>query len=78
LPLAAISIDSFASVVRGIAQQVPPEHQHRLIAAFERLLKPDTLAKASSTGYEGRKNRIMFKKDFVEFCHDIHSFLVLR
>jgi hypothetical protein len=78
LPLAAISIDQFASVVRGIAQQVPPEHQQRLVVAFEVLLKPDALAKASTTGYEGRKNRIVFKKDFEEFCHEIHSFLVLR
>jgi len=78
LPLAAIDINRFAVVVQSISSQVQPEHQQRLVAAFQALLKPEVLAKASSTGYEGRKNRIMFKKDFENFCHEIHSFLTIK
>jgi hypothetical protein len=78
LPLAAIDIHRFATVVHGIAQQVPHEHQPRLIGAFEVLLKTDIVTKAASSGYEGRRNRIIFKQDFEVFCHEVHSFLVIR
>ncbi|KAL3921154.1 MAG: hypothetical protein SGILL_002900 [Bacillariaceae sp.] len=52
LPLAAIDINRFAAVVQGMAHQVPPEHQQRLIAAFEGLLKPEVIAKVTMSGYE--------------------------
>lgn len=78
LPLAAIDINRFAAVVQSIAQQIPPEHQQRLKASFEGLLKPDVVAKVTTDGYEGRKNRILFKKDFESFCHGIHSFLLIK
>jgi hypothetical protein len=78
LPLAAIDMNRFSVVVQRIAQQVPSEHQQRLIASFEGLLKPEVIAKVTMSGYEGRKNRILFKKDFETFCHEIHSFLVIK
>jgi len=79
LPLAAIDINSFGRVVQGIAQQIPPEHQQRLISSFESLIKADLVSKLTTTkGHEGRKNRILFKKDFESFCHEIHSFLLKK
>lgn len=78
LPLAAIDINRFAAVVQGIAQQIPPEHQQRLIASFEGLLQAEIVSKVTSGGYEGRKNRILFKKQFESFCHEIHSFLLIK
>ncbi|KAG7367414.1 hypothetical protein IV203_030085 [Nitzschia inconspicua] len=78
LPLAAIDINRFAAVVQGIAQQIPPEHQKRLISSFQGLLQPDVVLRVTSVGYEGRKNRILFKKEFETFCHEIHSFLLTK
>jgi hypothetical protein len=79
LPLAAIDINSFGRVVQGIAQQIAPEHQQRLISNFESLIRADVVAKmAIAKGHEGRKNRILFKKDFESFCHEIHSFLLKK
>ncbi|MGK3756731.1 MAG: hypothetical protein ACI8RD_009045 [Bacillariaceae sp.] len=79
LPLAAIDMNRFAGVVQGIAQQIPPEHQQRLMSNFETLMKADIVAKLTTTkGHEGRKNRIIFKKDFESFCHEIHSFLIIK
>jgi hypothetical protein len=78
LPLAAIDLSRFAAVVQGITQQIPAEHQQRLSIAFEGLLKPEVLSKVTSGGYEGRQNRIRFKKDFENFCHEIHSFLLMK
>jgi hypothetical protein len=78
LPLAAIDLSRFAAVVQGITQQIPAEHQQRLSRAFEGLLQPEVLSKVTSGGYEGRQNRIRFKKDFENFCHEIHSFLLMK
>lgn len=78
LPLAAIDLPRFGEVVQGITNQIPSENRQRLISSFEGLLKPDMMAKAASTGYEGRKNRILFKRDFESFCHEIHSFLIIK
>lgn len=78
LPLAATDLNRFAAVVQQISQHIPPEHQPRLSAAFEQLLQPEVLTKVLSRGYEGRQNRIRFKKDFEHFCHEVHSFLVLK
>jgi hypothetical protein len=78
LPLAAADLARFGAVVQHLTQQVPIEHQQRLSSAFEALLKHDILSKVSSRGNEGRHNRIRFKKDFENFCHEIHSFLVIK
>jgi hypothetical protein len=79
LPLAAADLPRFAAVVQGITQQIPvAEHQSRLASAFEGLLKQELLAKVTSSGYEGRQNRIRFKKDFENFCQEIHSFLLMK
>jgi hypothetical protein len=78
LPLAAIDINRFAAVVQGIAQQIPQEHQQRLVSSFERILQPEVVSKVTMSGYEGRKNRILFKREFESFCHEIHSFLVIK
>jgi hypothetical protein len=78
LPLAAIDLTRFAAVVQEMAHKIPPENRPRLMAAFQSLLKPELLSKITSGGYEGRKNRIMFKKDFEMFCHEIHAFIVIK
>jgi len=79
LPLAAVDIHRFAAVVNSLSQKVcPPEHQGRLHAAFQSLIQPEVLNKVCTGGYEGRKNRIRFKKDFSEFVKNIHSFLVMK
>lgn len=78
LPLAAADLNRFAAVVQRICQQIPAEHQPRLSHAFELLLRPEVLSKVMSSGYEGRQNRVRFKKDFEIFCHEVHSFLVLK
>ncbi|CAJ1938974.1 unnamed protein product [Cylindrotheca closterium] len=78
LSLAALDLNRFAAVVQSIAQQMPAENQQRLSHSFQVLLKPEILAKAGSPGYEGRQNRIRFRKDFEDFCNEIHSFLLMR
>ncbi len=78
LPLAAADLNRFATVVQMICQQIRAEHQVRLSRAFEQLLQPDVLGKVISSGYEGRQNRVRFKKDFEMFCQEVHSFLVLK
>jgi hypothetical protein len=78
LVLSTVDLPKFAGVVQVITRQVPTEHQQRLSAAFEGLLQHDILSKVASRGYEGRQNRIRFKKDFETFCHNIHSFLLLK
>ncbi len=49
----------------------------RVQGAIQRLLQPDVVSKVGHGGYEGRMNRIRFKKDFEVFVQEIHSFLVL-
>ncbi len=84
LPLAAVDINKFALVVQKIVsqqqsqQKLIPEQVARLEMAFTKLMKPEILSRVSSSGYEGRMNRIKFKKDFDEFVKEIHSFLVIR
>jgi hypothetical protein len=79
LPLAAIDVNRFASVVNGLVDQLSVDNQKtRLQAGFQSLMQPEVLHKVASGGLEGRKNRIQFKKDFENFVHDIHSFLVLK
>lgn len=78
LPLAAADINRFVNVVNALTLQVPKEHQLRLQAAFQNLIQPDVLTKVSSGGYEGRMNRMRFKKDFEVFVKEVHSFLLLK
>lgn len=79
LPLAAVDVNNFASVVKELVDQVPVDDQRtRLQAGFHSLLQPEVINKVASGGLEGRRNRIRFKKDFENFCHDIHSFLILK
>jgi hypothetical protein len=80
LPLVAVDLQQFAIVVQDLTHLyiANPVHQHRLTAAFETLLSREAVSKVLSQGYEGRQNRILFKKNFETFCHEIHSFLVIR
>lgn len=79
LPLVAVDVNRFAATVQQIGLQIPDERQrNRLQAAFERLIQPEALAKVSAGGYEGRMNRVQFKKEFEVFVNEIHSFLVLK
>jgi hypothetical protein len=78
LPLAAVHVQRFVAVVQALAQQVPVEHQARLQAAFEGLIQPDAISKVANGGYEGRMNRIRFKKAFEDFVKEVHSFLIIR
>ncbi|CAB9509093.1 Exportin-4 [Seminavis robusta] len=79
LPLAAVDVNRFAAVVNELVDQVPIDDQKaRLQSGFQSLIQPEVIQKVSSAGLEGRKNRIRFKKDFENFCHDVHSFLILK
>mmetsp|Transcript_17121 Transcript_17121/g.25568 ORF Transcript_17121/g.25568 Transcript_17121/m.25568 type:complete len:1342 (-) Transcript_17121:106-4131(-) len=73
LPLAAVDINKFATVVNTISQQLDLEKQQRLQTAFQRLMQPDVILKVSNGNYGGRNNRLRFKKDFEIFVKDIHS-----
>ena len=78
LPLAAVDPQRFVAVVNDLTKQVPVEQQVRLQGAFQKLLNVDVLEKVSSGGYEGRMNRVRFKKDFETFVNEVHSFLVVK
>ena len=81
LPLAAIDVQKFISVVNAISQQLQlgsDGKQRRLHSAFEKLIKPDMLAKVGAEGREGRIVRVQFKKDFDDFVRDVQSFLVMK
>lgn len=79
LPLAAVDVNRFANVVTELVNKIPVDDQKaRLQASFQSLMQPEVLHKVSSGGLEGRKNRIQFKKDFDNFCHNVHSFLILK
>jgi hypothetical protein len=79
LPLAAVNVNRFAAVVGDLTNQIPVAEQRvRLQSGFQSLLQPEVIHKVASGGLEGRKNRIRFKKDFENFVHDIHSFLILK
>jgi hypothetical protein len=79
LPLAACDVNRFAALVRDLSTEVPdPRQRTRLEAAFSKLIQPEVLAKASVGGYEGRMNRVRFKRYFEEFVNEVHAFLVLR
>jgi hypothetical protein len=79
LSLAAVDVNRFAAVVQKLVDQVPVDDQKgRLQYGFQSLMQPEVVNKFSSGGLEGRRNRIRFKKDFEDFCHDIHSFLILK
>lgn len=79
LPIVAIDVNRFATVVHEIAVHVANETQRdRLNKAFEKLIQLDVITAVNATGYEGRKNRIKFKNDFEVFVNDVHSFLVIR
>lgn len=76
LPLAAVDVNRFAVVVNGLAQQVSGDQQVKLHAAFQTLIQPQVLSKVTSGGYEGRMNRVKFKKNFELFVKDLHSNLI--
>jgi len=79
LPLAAVDVNKFASSVNEMSHQLGSvEKQERLKVAFQRLIQPDVIAKVASGGYEGRINRLKFKKAFEEFVREVHSFLVTK
>ncbi len=91
LPLASVDLDHFAAILQELAllafaQQHPlrplgatdtQQRSQRIQGAMQRLLQPDVVAKVGHGGYEGRMNRIRFKKDFELFVQEIHSFLFL-
>eukprot|EP00591_Stephanopyxis_turris_P017038 CAMPEP_0195537666 /NCGR_PEP_ID=MMETSP0794_2-20130614/48367_1 /TAXON_ID=515487 /ORGANISM="Stephanopyxis turris, Strain CCMP 815" /LENGTH=178 /DNA_ID=CAMNT_0040671433 /DNA_START=60 /DNA_END=596 /DNA_ORIENTATION=+ len=84
LPLVAVDVNRFAALVNSISQPQSigsVEKQHRLQAAFQSLLQPEIISKmanGSTGGFEGRKNRLKFKRDFELFVKDVHSFLVMK
>lgn len=74
LPLAAVDMTKFASLVNTISQQLDTfEKQQRLQAAFQRLMQPEVVSKVANGNYGGRQNKLRFKKDFEVFVKEIHS-----
>lgn len=79
LYIASIDVNRFANVVQDVSLQISNQEQRtRLDIAYTKLIQPDVLAKASANGYEGRTNRLAFRRAFELFVNEIHSFLVLR
>jgi hypothetical protein len=79
LPLMAVDVNRFAAVVQELTNQVQDTKQrNRLQGCFANLVQPDVLVKVLAAGYEGRQNRIQFKKKFELFIEETQSFLVLR
>jgi len=79
LPLAAVDVNKFVAVVNSLAQNLgSQEKQQRLQSAFQILMKPEVITKVAAGGYEGRMNRLRFKKDFEVFVRDVHSFIVIQ
>ena len=79
LHLSVMDLNRLARVVQSISQtQISMEQQPRLSQSFQKLLQTEILEKAFASGYEGRQNRIRFKNNFEAFCHEVHSFLVLK
>ena len=79
LPLAAIDVQRFIGLVNIISQQLgSDDKQQRMHQAFERLIKPQVLAKVAADGREGRMVRIQFKNNFDAFVRDVHSFLIVK
>jgi hypothetical protein len=79
LYIASIDVNRFANVVQDVSLQISNQEQRtRLDIAYTKLIQPDVLAKASANGYEGRMNRLAFRRAFELFVNEIHSFLVLR
>lgn len=77
LPLAAVDINRFATIVNSIAQQLDLDKQQRLQTAFQRLMQPDVMSKIANGNFGGRQNRLRFKKDFEVFVKDIHSTVLI-
>ena len=74
LPLAAVEMDNFASIVSNISQQLDTaEKQEKLKDAFQKLMQAEVISKVSHGGSGGRMNRMRFKKDFEVFVKEIHS-----
>lgn len=77
LPLVAVDVQKFIVMVTAISQQLVGAKQSRLQSAFEKLIKPEMLAKVAAEGREGRVVRVQFKNDFDVFVRDVQSFLVI-
>ena len=73
LPLAAVDMNRFATVVNTITLQLDAAKQQKMQAAFERLMQPDVLAKVAKGNYGGRLNKMRFRKDFEVFVKEVHS-----
>ena len=79
LYIAACDVNRFANVVQEVSLQITNQEQRtRLDIAYTKLIQPDVLSRAGANGYEGRTNRLSFRKAFESFVNEIHSFLVLR
>jgi hypothetical protein len=77
--ISACDVNRFANVVQELSLLLPnPQQRARLDVAYTKLIQPDVLSKAGANGYEGRMNRISFRKSFELFVNEIHSFLILR
>jgi hypothetical protein len=78
LPLAAVDVPRFATIVNEICNATTLDQNRRLHVAFEKLIQQEVIAKVNAEGFEGRVNRERFKHDFEEFVNESHSFLLVR
>jgi len=77
LPLAAANVPRLSVVLTQLCDATYQKDQ-RLKQALSDLLTPEKLSKANLTGYEGRRNRALFKEAFSDFVSQSQAFLVLR
>jgi hypothetical protein len=75
MPLIAVHGNCIASLVNDMAVKLDSfEKQQRFISSFAKLTGSEVI----NGGYDVRRIRIQFKKDFEVFVKDIHSFLILK
>lgn len=78
LPLAAVDVPRFATIVKEICNSTTQDQNRRLQVAFEKLIQQEVIIKVNAEGFEGRLNRERFKHNFEKFVNESHSFLVVR
>jgi hypothetical protein len=81
LPIIAIDVNRFVALVNALAEMLSTtEQQQRLHAAFGKLVNHDLISSVQHglKGFEARKVRMQFKKDFEVFVKEVHSFLIMK
>ena len=77
LPLAAANLPRLSNIMTQICDSTY-QKDDRLKQALGELLTHEKLSNAGLAGYEGRRQRVLFKDAFADFVTKVQLFLVLR